>query len=142
MRGSDSPAIILGDISDSQMSNTASILTEQPKYLVGDSIGGGDAALCAAQTLPECRKTRDVHYTCVHQDMMERLNRIRVSHEFYDSSRRLVWLFDGTVVMNDHLNWDDHRDSGTNDHGIITARLRCRPIQAEMRALAVAGPTG
>ena len=59
-----------------------------------------------------------------------------------DSSRRLVWLFDGTVVMNDHLNWDDHRDSGTNDHGIITARLRCRPIQAEMRALAVAGPTG
>ncbi len=57
MRGNDSPAIILGDISDSQMSNTASILTEQPKYLVGDSIGGGDAALYAAQTLPECRKT-------------------------------------------------------------------------------------
>ena len=140
MRGNDAPVIVLGDINDGQMSNTANILTEQPRYLVGDSIGGGDAALYTAQTLQEYRNTRDVYYTHVHQDMMESLDHILVSQEFYDNSRKRIWLFDGMVVMNDHLNWDDHKDSGTNDHGIVSARFRYRPMKAEAEAL-VAGPT-
>ena len=141
MRGNDAPVIVLGDINDGQMSNTANILTEQPRYLVGDSIGGGDAALYTAQTLQEYRNTRDVYYTHVHQDMMESLDHILVSQEFYDNSRKRIWLFDGMVVMNDHLNWDDHKDSGTNDHGIVSARFRYRPMKAEAQAL-VAGPSG
>ncbi|MCU0905398.1 MAG: hypothetical protein MUE83_16250 [Tabrizicola sp.] len=136
MRGTDAPVIVLGDINDSQMSNTANILTEQPRYLVGDSIGGGDAALYTAQTLQEYRNTRDVYYTHIHQDMMESLDHILVSQEFYDNSRKRVWLFDGMTVMNDHLNWDDHRDSGTNDHGIVSARFRYRPMKAEVMAIA------
>ena len=132
MRGNDAPVIVLGDINDSQMSNTANILTEQPKYLVGDSVGGGDSALYTAQTLQEYRNTRDVYYTHIHQDMMESLDHILVSQEFYDNSRKRVWLFDGMVVMNDHLNWDDHATSGTNDHGIIRARFKYRPMKAEM----------
>jgi endonuclease/exonuclease/phosphatase family metal-dependent hydrolase len=139
MRGNDAPVIVLGDINDSQMSNTANILTEQPQYLVGDSIGGGDAALYTAQTLQEYRNTRDVHYTHIHQDMMESLDHILVSQEFYDNSRKRLWLFDGMVVMNDHLNWDDHKESGTNDHGIIRARFKYRPMKAEAQAV-VAGP--
>ncbi len=140
MRGNDAPVVVLGDINDSQMSNTANILTEQPQYLVGDSIGGGDAALYTAQTLQEYRNTRDVYYTHIHQDMMESLDHILVSQEFYDNSRKRVWLFDGMVVMNDHLNWDDHKESGTNDHGIISARFKYRPMKAEMQGL-TPGPT-
>ncbi|NHB77141.1 endonuclease/exonuclease/phosphatase family protein [Rhodobacter calidifons] len=141
MRGTDAPVIVLGDINDGQMSNTANILTEQPRYLVGDSIGGGDLALYTAQTLQEYRNTRDVYYTHIHQDMMESLDHILVSQEFYDNSRKRIWLFAGMVVMNDHLNWDDHKDSGTNDHGIVSARFRYRPMKAEARAL-MAGPAG
>lgn len=141
MRGTDTPVIVLGDINDGQMSNTANILTEQPRYLVGDSIGGGDLALYTAQTLQEYRNTRDVYYTHIHQDMMESLDHILVSQEFYDNSRKRVWLFDGMVVMNDHLNWDDHKESGTNDHGIVSARFRYRPMKAEAQAL-VGGPAG
>ncbi len=121
------------------MSNTANILTEQPRYLVGASVGGGDAALYTVQTLQEYRNTRDVYYTHIYQDMMESLDHILVSQEFYDNSRKRVWLFDGMVVMNDHLNWDDHADSGTNDHGIVTARFEYRPMKAEARAI-MGGP--
>jgi predicted extracellular nuclease len=55
MKGSRTPVIVLGDINDGQHSNTANILTEQPRYLVGDSMGGGDISLYTAQTLQEYR---------------------------------------------------------------------------------------
>ncbi len=138
MKGNDTPVIVLGDINDSQLSNTANILTEQPRYLVGDSVGGGDTALYTAQTLQEYRNTRDVYYTHIHQDMMESLDHILVSQEFYDNSRRRVWIFDGMVVMNDHLNWDDHKLSGTNDHGIITASFKYKPMKAEAKSIVAA----
>jgi endonuclease/exonuclease/phosphatase family metal-dependent hydrolase len=124
MKGTDTPVIVLGDINDSQHSNTVNILTEQPRYLVGDSLGGGDAALYTAQTLQEYRDTRDVYYTHVHQDIRESLDHILVSEQFYDHSKKRRWLFDGMVVNNDHLNFDDHPTSGTNDHGIIRATFK------------------
>ena len=71
MKNNDTPVIVLGDINDGQHNNTANILTEQPQYLVGDSVGGGDVALYTAQTLQEYRDTRDVYYTYVHQDIRE-----------------------------------------------------------------------
>ena len=113
--------IVLGDINDGQHSNTANILTEQPRYLVGDSVGGGDTSLYTAQTLQEYRNTRDVYYTHIHQDIMESLDHILVSEEFYDNSRKRLWMFDGMTVNNDHLNFDNHKETGTNDHGIICA---------------------
>lgn len=127
MKGNDTPVIVLGDINDSQHSNTANILTEQPRYLMGDSKGGGDVALYTAQTLQEYRDTRDVYYTHVHQGMRESLDHILVSREFYDHSENRVWLFDGMLVNNDHLNFEDHKADGTNDHGIIRAAFRYRP---------------
>ena len=135
MKGTRTPVIVLGDINDGQHSNTVNILTDQPRYLVGESMGGGDTSLYTAQTLQEYRNTRDVYYTHIHQDIMESLDHILVSEEFYDNSRRRLWMFDGMTVNNDHLNFDNHKADGTNDHGIICATFRYRPIKAEARAI-------
>ena len=40
MKETKTPVIVLGDLNDGQHSNTVNILTEQPKYLVGDARGG------------------------------------------------------------------------------------------------------
>jgi hypothetical protein len=135
MRGNRVPVIVLGDVNDGQHSNTANILTGQPRYLVGGSQGGGDTALYTAQTLQEYRNTRDVYYTYIHQDIMESLDHIMVSEEFYENSRKRLWLFDGMTVNNDHLNVDDHKAAGTNDHGVICAAFRYRPIKADAREI-------
>ncbi len=131
MKGNNTPVIVLGDINDGQHSNTVNIVTEQPKYLVGDSVGGGDTSLYTAQTLQEYRNTRDVYYTHIHQDIMESLDHILVSEEFYDNSRKRLWMFDGMTVNNDHLNFENHKETGTNDHGIICATFKYKPIKVE-----------
>ncbi|MBX3619997.1 MAG: endonuclease/exonuclease/phosphatase family protein [Rhizobacter sp.] len=129
MKGNDTPVIVLGDINDGHFSNTTNVLTEQPQYLVGDSIGGGDVALYSTQTLQEYRDTRDVYYTHVHQGIRESLDHIVVSEQFYDHSRKRTWLFEGLVVNNDHLNFEDHKARGTNDHGVIRAVFRDKPMK-------------
>ena len=40
MKGNDTAVVVLGDVNDGQHSNTVNILTEQPRYLVGDSGSG------------------------------------------------------------------------------------------------------
>lgn len=127
MKGNDTPVVVLGDINDGHFSNTTNVLTEQPRYLVGDSLGGGDTALYSTQTLQEYRDTRDVYYTHVHEGIRESLDHIMVSEQFYDHARKRVWLFDGLVVNNDHLNFDDHKAVGTNDHGVIRAVFKYKP---------------
>jgi predicted extracellular nuclease len=130
MKDNDTPVIVLGDINDGQHSNTANILTEQPRYLVGESKGGGDTALYTAQTLQEYRDTRDVYYTHVYQDIRESLDHILVSQEFYDNSKKRIWIFDGLSINNDHLNFDDHKADGTTDHGVIRATFKYSPAKA------------
>ena len=127
LKGSKTPVIVLGDINDGQHSNTANILTAQPNYLVGDSIGGSDAGLYTAQTLQEYRDTRDVYYTHIHQSVRESLDHVLVSEQFYDNSRKRRWLFKNLVINNDHLDFGDHRDSGTGDHGIVMAVFEHNP---------------
>lgn len=130
MKGNNAPVIVLGDVNDGQHSNTVNILTEQPRYLVGDSVGGGDVALYTAQTLQEYRDTRDVYYTHVHQDLRESLDHILISQEFYDNSRKRIWLFSGLTINNDHLNSEDHKTNGTNDHGIVKVNFDYKPLGA------------
>lgn len=130
MKANDTPVIVLGDINDGQHSNTANILTEQPRYLVGDSQGGGDTALYTAQTLQEYRDTRDVYYTHVHQDIRESLDHILVSQEFYDHGKKRIWMFEGLTIQNDHLNFDDHQADGSTDHGLIRATFKYSPAKA------------
>ena len=127
MKKTDTAVIVLGDINDGQHSNTLNILTEQPRYLVGDSRGGVDNGLYTAQTLQEYRDTRDVYYTHVHDDLRESLDHILVSEQFYDNSRRRRWLFEGMIINNDHLNAEDHRETGTGDHGLVRVGFRFRP---------------
>ena len=130
MKDTDQPVIVIGDINDGQSSNTQNILTGQPSYLFGDSKGGGDTALYSAQIMQEFRDTRDVFYTYSHKGMKESLDHILFSQEFYDQSKKRRWMFDGLTVNNDHLNQDDHQESGTNDHGIIKASFIHRPVTA------------
>jgi predicted extracellular nuclease len=129
MKGTVTPVLVLGDINDGQHSNTVNILTEQPRYLVGDSRGGTDVGLYTAQTLQEYRDTRDVYYTHVHQDLRESLDQVLVSEQFYDNSRRRQWLFDGLAINNDHLDVADHRATGTSDHGVVKVQFAWRPAR-------------
>jgi hypothetical protein len=128
MKNTNEPVIVMGDINDGQNSNTQNILTEQPGYLFGDSMGGGDTALYSAQIMQEFRDTRDVLYTYSHKGIKESLDHILFSQEFYDQSKKRRWMFDGLYVNNDHLNVDNHKESGTNDHGIIKASFIYRPV--------------
>ncbi|WP_301546308.1 endonuclease/exonuclease/phosphatase family protein [Paracoccus saliphilus] len=125
----ETPVVLIGDMNDDKDSNTLNILSEQPRFLTALSTGGGDNALYAAQTLQEYRSVRDVYYTHIYQDQHGSLDHILVSEQFYDNSRRRLWRFDGLQVANDHLNWDDHKDSGTNDHGIILAHFKWQPAR-------------
>ena len=127
MKGTVTPVIVLGDLNDGQHSNTINIVTEQPRYLVGDATGGTDVGLYTAQTLQEYRDTRDVYYTHVHEDLRESLDHVLVSEQFYDNSKRRQWLFDGLVINNDHLNDEDHRARGTGDHGVVRVEFAWRP---------------
>ena len=134
MKGTVTPVIVLGDLNDGQHSNTVNILTEQPRYLVGDSKGGGDISLYTGQTLQEYRDTRDVYYTHVHDDLRESLDHVLVSEQFYDNSYRRLWLFDGLTIANDHLNDSEsatHRAKGSGDHGIVKVGFRYRPANRD-----------
>lgn len=127
MKGTSIPVIVIGDFNDNTYSNTSDVVTSQPRYLVGDSFGGGDAALYSTQTLQEYRDSRDVYYTYVHEGFRESLDQIFVSQEFYDHSKKRLWMFDELIVNNDHLNSHDHNEDGTNDHGTIRASFSWRP---------------
>ena len=104
-------------------------------------MGGGDVSLYTVQTLQEYRTSRDVYYTHIHQDVMESLDHILVSEEFYDNSRRRLWMFDGMTVRNDHLNSEKHKEDGSNDHGIICAGFKFKSIRAEAEAIVEGGGT-
>ena len=129
LKNTDEPVVVLGDVNDGTLSNTLNILTGQPNYLMGFSQGGSDTDLYTVQTLQEYRSTRDVYYTHIFQNNRESLDQILVSQEFYDNSRRRIWSFDGLDVANDHLNFGDHRERGSNDHGIVRATFKYDPIR-------------
>jgi predicted extracellular nuclease len=128
MKGTGTPVVVMGDLNDSQQSNTLNIITGQPNYLLsGLSEGGSDVDLYSVGTLQEYRSQRDVYYTHIFNNTRESLDHILVSQEFYDNSRNRVWAFKGAEISNDHLNSDDHKESGSSDHGIVRAIFEYRP---------------
>lgn len=132
-KGTHAPVVVIGDMNDGDGSNTLNILTEQPQYLSPLSQGGGDNALYAAQTLQEYRSSRDVYYTHIFKKRRESLDHILFSEQFYDHSTDRLWAFDEMTVENDHLNYDDHKVSGTADHGVIRAAFRWAPAPGAAR---------
>jgi len=129
MKGNEQSVVVLGDLNDGEASNTLNILTGQPRYLLGLSAGGSDVDLYSAGTLQEYRSQRDVYYTHVFNNSRESLDHILVSQEFYDNSRKRIWAFDGMQVVNDHLNEENHKETGTTDHGIIKATFKYQPAK-------------
>jgi predicted extracellular nuclease len=130
MKGNEQPVVVIGDLNDNKKSNTHNIMTGQPNYLLsGLSKGGSDVDLYSAGTLQEYRSQRDVYYTHVHNNSRESLDHILVSQEFYDNSKKRLWAFKGMQVTNDHLNTDNHKETGTPDHGIIKATFEYRPAK-------------
>ncbi len=126
-KNTDLPVVVIGDLNDGQHSNTLNILTGQPNYLTTLMTGGGDTDLYSGQTLQQYRSETDVYYTHVYNDRRESLDHILFSQEFYDNSRKRIWSFDGLEIANDHLNRDDHKITGTNDHGIVRVRFMHNP---------------
>lgn len=129
-KNTDAPVVVIGDMNDGKESNTLNILSEQPTYLTPLSSGGGDNALYTAQTMQEYRSVRDVYYTHVYKGQRDSLDHIMFSQEFYDNSKKRLWAFDEMIVENDHLNHDDHKVSGTNDHGVIRVGFRWKPTSS------------
>jgi endonuclease/exonuclease/phosphatase family metal-dependent hydrolase len=129
MKDTSTPVVVIGDCNDGQHSNTLNIMTGQPRFLTALSEGGGDTDLYTCQTLQQYRSQIDVYYTHIFNDTRESLDHILVSQEFYDNSRSRIWAFDGLEIGNDHLNSDDHKETGTGDHGVVRARFKHMPAK-------------
>jgi hypothetical protein len=44
-------------------------------------------------------------------------------------SLRRDWLFEELVIYNDHLNAEDHKDTGTTDHGVVKVSFKYQPYR-------------
>ncbi len=121
LKKSDAPLVVLGDLNDSQLSNTLAIISEQPSYRLFESSRSGsrsDAGLYSAGTLQEFRSLRDVYYTHEYKGVRESLDHVLVSEQFYDHSRNRRWSFKEMKVWNDHL---EDENPASSDHGIVAA---------------------
>ncbi len=130
MKNTGTPVVVIGDCNDGQHSNTLNIMTGQPRFLTALAEGGGDIDLYTAQTLQQYRSQTDVYYTHIFNDTRESLDHILVSQELYDNSRKRIWAYDGLTIANDHLNEDNHKVTGTGDHGVVRARFKYMPAKA------------
>lgn len=128
LKGTQTPVVVMGDLDDGQHSNTLNILTGQPNYLVsGLSRGGSDVDLYSVGTLQRYRSQRDVYGTHVFQKTRENLDHILVSEEFYDHSKNRRGAFRDMQILDDHLNTEEHEQTGTSDHGVVRAGFEYRP---------------
>lgn len=131
LKGTNEAMVVMGDLNDSQLSNTLNVITGQPNYLSGLSTGGSDTDLYSVATLQEYRSLRDVYYTHIYQKMKDSLDHILVSQEFYDNSKKRIWAFAGMEIINDHLNTEEHKENGSSDHGIVKATFKYKPASQD-----------
>ena len=127
MKGTATPVVVLGDFNDGTLSNTLSVITEQPSYRLHAASRRGstsDVGLYSAGLLQQLRSFRDVNYTHEFEGVRESLDHVLVSEQFYDYSRRRVWSFQELRVGNDHLEDDD---KSTSDHGLVSAQFLFDP---------------
>ncbi len=127
IKSNDKPAVVLGDLNDSQLSNTLAILTNQPKYRLrrkSNIASSNDVGLFSAGILQELGSLRDVYYTHEFNGVKESLDHILVTEQFYDYSNNRYWSFDKMDIINDHI---DDEDKNTSDHGIISAKFIWHP---------------
>ncbi|MCG8404139.1 MAG: endonuclease/exonuclease/phosphatase family protein [Phycisphaerales bacterium] len=128
-RGTSTPAVVMGDLNDAQLSVTTSLITSQPTlHLVSSSRAGhrSDRGLYSAAVLQELRSLRDVYYTHIHKGLRESLDHILVSEQFYDYSDNRVWSFNEMRIINDHL---DDENPEASDHGVVLAVFDHNPVK-------------
>lgn len=124
LEGTGKAAIVLGDLNDGVQSNTLNIITSQPTFSVGARVTrGADKGLYSVATLLQMRSERDVYYTHIYQNSIETLDHILVSEELYELSRDREWGLRFAEIHNDHISQDNHRETGTGDHGVVVAHF-------------------
>lgn len=124
------PAVVVGDLNDGHLSTTAGILSAQPpmRLFAASRVGsrptkGGDKGLYSAQLLQQYRSVRDVYYTYTYMNILESLDHVFVSEEFYEHSPFRLWTFREMRVLNDHIHHRKKEDRVTSDHGIIVVEF-------------------
>lgn len=124
------PSVVVGDLNDGHLSTTAAILAAQPphKLFAASTVGNqptkaGDVGLYSAQTLQQYRSLRDVYYTYDHENIMESLDHVFVSEEFYEHSPNSIWSFRELRVLNDHIHFRKTNDKVVSDHGIVVVKF-------------------
>lgn len=127
LEDTNTPAVVLGDLNDSPLSNTLAILTEQPSYrLYANSRAArlNDKGLFAAAFLQQLRSLRDTLYSHEFKGVRELIDHVLVSEQFYDHSERRCWSFRELHVWNDHI---EDKDKATSDHGVVSATFDWNP---------------
>lgn len=119
LKGTDTPAVVMGDFNDSVTSNALSIVTSQAKYRLYDTsrvASTSDKGLYSSAIMQNYRSIKDSTYTHEHNGMRDTLDHILFSEQFYPHSRNKLWSFVEMKVWNDHVG-DNLKY--TSDHGII-----------------------
>lgn len=127
MRHTDDPVVVLGDLNDGQLSNTLSIITQQPPFRMYEAsrVGGkSDVGLYTVSVMQQMRSVRDVLYTHEFNGIQEVIDHVLVSEQFYDHSRQRLWSFQEMKIWNDHVDDEEKR---TSDHGVVCARFLYDP---------------
>jgi hypothetical protein len=121
MKHNDQPVVVLGDLNDGQLSNTLSIITQQPPFRMYESSRVGnrnDLGFYTASILQQMRSVRDVYYTHEFKGIQEVIDHVLVSEQFYDHSSQRLWSFRQMKVWNDYV---EDEDRSTSDHGVVCA---------------------
>jgi endonuclease/exonuclease/phosphatase family metal-dependent hydrolase len=96
MKGTDHPVVVIGDLNDGALSNTLSIITQQPPFRMYESSRVGnrnDVGLYTSSILQQMRSLRDVFYTHEFKGIQEVIDHVLVSEQFYDHSDQRIWSF-------------------------------------------------
>lgn len=123
MRHTDDPVVVLGDLNDGHLSNTLSIITQQPPFRMYEAsrVGGkNDVGLYTVSIMQQMRAVRDVFYTHEFKGIQEVIDHVLVSEQFYDHSRQRIWSFQEMKIWNDYV---EDEDRSTSDHGVVCARF-------------------
>lgn len=126
-RGTATPVACIGDLNDGIESNTLAILTGEPSMRLNAKSRMGlrsDAGLYSAARLQQLHSFRDVYYSHNYSGILETLDHILVSEQFYDHSKQRIWSLDRLRMWNDHL---DGKSRACSDHGLVAAYFSYHP---------------
>ena len=129
MKQTNRPVVVLGDLNDGSLSNTLSIITQQPPFRMYETSRVGnrnDVGLYTTSILQQMRSLRDVYYTHEFKGIQEVIDHVLVSEQFYDHSDQRIWAFKEMRVWNDYV---EDEDKSTSDHGVVSAHFIYRPAK-------------